>query len=130
MLFLHLLRSNATFSSTRSRSLFTISFLVFLGLPTNLFPQHFHSYTNFNTSLCFPSHMTKPLQSFLSQFIFIIFKPHHFATSSLEILSCHLTLTMYLNMILLSQLFKIFSNFPVNAYVSAPYNITDLTQLT
>jgi len=131
VIFPHLIRSNAIFWSTpnSSKSLFSIFLQVFLGLPTSLFPNTYISSTNLNTSLSV-SLLTSPnhCNLFCLNLSCIIFKPHLLATSSLEILSYHLTLVMYLN-ILLSQFFKMSSNFPVNAHVSAPYNIIDLTQL-
>jgi len=51
MIFLHLPRFNAIFSSTpnSSKSLFTISFQVFLGLPTFFFPYTSIYFNNLNS---------------------------------------------------------------------------------
>jgi len=90
MIFIHILRFNATFSSTPniSKSHFTKAFQVFLGLLTFLFPNTSISSTNLNTTPSV-SLLTWPNHCNLFCLIYPVSISNHISLSPLHWRSCH-----------------------------------------
>ena len=87
-----------------------------------------NSYTSPNTPTICPFHMSKPSQSSLPQLLTEMSStPHIYATSMLDLLSCHLTSAMYLS-ILWSHLCRTSISLLANSHASVPYSRADLTQ--
>ncbi|MPC70273.1 hypothetical protein E2C01_064515 [Portunus trituberculatus] len=115
------------FIHNRFISSVTHSLHLFFGIPTGHHPPTLTSSTSLNTPpaalLTCLNHLNLLLLSSTERSL----TPHISTTSLLDLPSCHLTPAMYLS-ILWSQLPKTSVSLFVNAHVSAPYKIADLTQ--